>query len=170
MNLVGLLRFVSSFLARMGEWKSGTLQETLTKLNTFPSRLDSLYERMMEQICNSDNADLCKQILTSTTIVYQPITLKELSSLVEMLEDTSDDLESLGQIIGLCGSFLAIREGTIYFVHQSAKDYLLTKASDKIFPSGKEEAHYIAFSRSLQVTSTLQRDIYKPRAPGYPIE
>lgn len=124
----------------------------------------------MEQICNSDNADLCKQILASITIVYQPITLKELSSLVEMLEDTSDDLESLGQIIGLCGSFLTIREGTIYFVHQSAKDYLLIKASDKIFPSGKEEAHYIAFSRSLQVTSTLQRDIYKLRAPGYPIK
>jgi hypothetical protein len=87
-----------------------------------------------------------------------------------MLEDTSDDLESLGQIIGLCGSFLAIREGIIYFIHQSAKDYLLTKASDKIFPSGKEEAYYIAFSRSLQVTSTLQRDIYKPRTSGYPIE
>jgi hypothetical protein len=145
--------------------------ETLTKLNTFPSGLDSIYKRMMEQICNSDNADLCKQILASTTIVYQPITLKVLSSLIEMLEDMSDDLESLGQIIGLCGSFLTIREGTIYFVHQSAKDYLLTEASGKIFPSGKEEAHYIAFSRSLHVMSrTLRRDIYRLCTLGFPIE
>jgi hypothetical protein len=72
---------------------------------------------MMAQICNSDNADICKQILASTAIVYQPITLKELTTLVEMLEDMSNDLESLWEIIGLCGSFLTIQEGTIYFVH-----------------------------------------------------
>jgi NACHT domain/Heterokaryon incompatibility protein (HET) len=145
--------------------------KTLAALNAFPPGLDSLYERMVKQICNSDNADICKRILTSIAIVYQPITLKELTSLVEMSEDMSDDLESLGEIISLCGSFLTIREGTIYFVHQSAKDYLLTKAFDKIFPSGRGEAHYIIFSRSLQVISrTLRRDVYSLRALGYPIE
>ena len=144
---------------------------TLAKLNAFPSGLDFLYGRMVEQIRNSDNADLCKRILASIAIVYQPITLKELTSLVEILEDMSDDLESLREIIGFCGSFLTIREGTIYFVHQSAKDYLFTKAFDEIFPSGKGEAHYLIFSRSLQVISrTLRRDIYSLRALGYPIE
>jgi hypothetical protein len=60
-----------------------------------------------------------------------------------------DDLESLKEIIGLYGSFLTIREETIYFVHQSAKDYLLINAFDEIFPSKREEAHYVIFSRSL---------------------
>jgi hypothetical protein len=60
---------------------------TLAKLNTFPPGLDSVYERMMEQICNSDNADLCKQVLASIAIVYRPITLKELTSLVEVPAD-----------------------------------------------------------------------------------
>jgi hypothetical protein len=144
---------------------------TLAKLNAFPPGLDSLYERMVEQICNSDNADICKRILASIAIVYRPITLKELTSFIEILEDMSDDLESLGEIISLCGSFLTIREGTIYFVHQSAKDYLLTKAFDKIFPSGRGEAHYIIFSGSLQVISrTLRPDVYSLRALGYPIE
>ena len=144
---------------------------TLAKLDTFPPRLDSLYQRMMEQICNLDNADLFKRILASTATVYRPITLKELTSLVEILEDMSDDLESLGEIIGLCGSFLTIREGTIYFIHQSAKDYLLINAFDEIFPSGREEAHYVIFSRSLQVMSrTLRRDIYGLCALGYPVE
>ena len=56
-------------------------------------------------------------------------------------------------------------------MHQSAKDYLLTTALDKIFPSGRGEAHYVIFSRSLQVISrTLRRDIYNLRALGYPIE
>jgi hypothetical protein len=88
-----------------------------------------------------------------------------------MLEDMSDDSESLGEIIGLCGSFLTIREGTIYFVYQSAKDYLLNKAFDEIFPSGRGEAHYVIFSRSLQVMSrTLRRDIYGLCAPGFSID
>jgi hypothetical protein len=144
---------------------------TLAKLNTFPPGLDSLYERMMEQICNSGNADLCKRVLASIAIVYRPITLKELTSLVEMLEDMFDDLESLREIIGLCGSVLAIREDIIYFVHQSVKDYLFGKAFDEIFPSGKGETHYIIFSRSLQVMSkTLRRDMYNLEAPGFPID
>jgi hypothetical protein len=141
------------------------------KLNTFPPGLDSLYERMMGQICDSNNSTLCKRILASIATVYEPITLFELTSLLETLEDVSDDLDSLQEIIGLCGSFLTIRKYTIYFVHQSAKDYLLAKASVEVFPSGKGETHHKIFSRSLEVMSrTLRRDIYSLGQLGYPIE
>jgi hypothetical protein len=143
----------------------------LAKLNTFPPGLDSLYERMMKQIRMSSDADLCKRMLASIAIVYRPITLEELTSVVDMPEDMADDLGALREIISLCGSFLTIREGTIYFVHQSAKDFLFSKTLDEIFPSGKEELHYVIFSRSLQVMSrTLRRDIYSLRALGYAIE
>lgn len=143
----------------------------LAKLNTFPPGLDSLYRRMMEQICNSDTAELCKKVLASIAIVYRPITLKELTSFVELPEGVSDDPESLSEIVGLCGSFLTIREDTIYFVHQSARDYFYTSASNEVFPSGNREAHYTMFSRSLQVMSkTLRRDIYGLRAFGFPID
>jgi hypothetical protein len=126
---------------------------------------------MLEQIRASDNADLCKRILASVAIVYQPVTLKELTSLVDILEDMSDDLESVRETISLCGSFLSIREDTIYFVHQSAKDFLFQEAFDEIFPSGMGEAHYQSFSRSLQAMSTtLRRDMYGLLALGYPIE
>lgn len=152
-------------LEKISRWNS------VTKLSAFPPELDSLYERMLEQIRNSDNADLCKRMLASIAIVYRPITLNELTSLIEMFEDTSDNLESVREIISLCGSFLTVREGTIYFVHQSAKDYLFKEAFDEIFPSGKEETHYEIFLRSLQVMSrTLQRDIYSLGALGYPIK
>jgi hypothetical protein len=88
-----------------------------------------------------------------------------------MLDDIADDIESLREVIGFCGSFLTIREGTIYFVHQSAKDYLFEKAFDAIFPSGREESHYVIFSRSLHVLSkVLRRDIYSLCALGFPIE
>jgi hypothetical protein len=141
----------------------------LAKLNEFPPGLDSLYERMMEQISNSNDADLCKRILASIVIVYRPVTLKELTSLVNMPENITPNRQWLAEIIGLCGSFLTIREDTVYFVHQSAKDYLLAEASDKIFPSGKGEIHHEIFSRSLEVMSkTLRRNIYSLGTVGYP--
>ena len=49
---------------------------TIAKLNTFPPGLNSLYQRMMEQICNSDDADLYKRIVALTVIVYRPIYTK----------------------------------------------------------------------------------------------
>lgn len=141
------------------------------KLNAFPRGLDSLYERMMRQICDSESSELCKQILASIATVYQPITLFELTSLMETLGDVSDDTESLQDIINLCGSFLTIRNDTIYFVHQSAKDYLLAKSSNEIFLHGIRETHHKIFSRSLEVISkTLERNIYSLSGLGYPIE
>jgi hypothetical protein len=156
---------VCQHLEKVSEWN------TLAKLNMFPPGLDGVYERMMEQICNSDDADICKRILACVTTVYRPITLKELTSFDDVLEAASNDLKLLRKIIGLCGSFLIIREGIVYFVHQSAKDFLLTKASDRIFPSGIQEEHYTIFSRSLQTMyRTLRRDIYGLCAPGFPID
>jgi hypothetical protein len=146
-------------------------RNTLARLTAFLPGLDSLYERMMEQIRNSDDSNLCKQILALIAIVYRPITLKELTSLVEVLDDMADDLESIREIISLCGSFLTLREGIVYFVHQSAKDFLFAKAFHEVFPSGREEAHYAIFSRSLQVMSrTLRRDMYSLSTLGYPAE
>ncbi len=73
---------------------------------------------------------------------------KELTTIVEMREDISDDADSLEDIIRDCGSFLTIREETIYFVHQSAKDYLVEQAAATIFPGGFATIRYSIFSRS----------------------
>ena len=142
------------------------------KLKEFPPGLDQLYDRMLSQIYDSpDYADLCKQILAITSTVYRPITLEQISSLVENPLDNPDDHEFWEYVIGLCGSFLTLRESTIYFVHQSAKDFLLEKACNHIFPSGENRVHYNLFKRSLQVMSTtLRRDVYGLERPGVFIE
>lgn len=142
----------------------------LARLNDFPPGLDALYEQMMKQIRNSNYTDVCHQILALIAIVYRPITLTELTSLIHVFEDMSDDVESIQEIVGFCGSLLTIRKDAIYFVHQSAKDYLLAKAFDEIYPCGIEAVHHIVFSQSLQVMSqTLRRDIYSLHSPGIPI-
>lgn len=49
----------------------------------------------MQQIRSSDDANVCKRILALIAIVYRPVTLMELTSLVKVLEDMADNLESL---------------------------------------------------------------------------
>jgi hypothetical protein len=120
-------------------WVALVLQEletvdrrnTLKRVEAFPSGLGPLYRQMMDQVTKSDDADLYRRILSIVAVVYRPITLRELVSLDDALdepdnlENLSEKVEDLEQTIGQCGSFLTIREGTIYFVHQSAKDFLL---------------------------------------------
>lgn len=151
-------------LANVSGWE---VEELLT---TFPPGLDTLYKRMMGQVCNSRHARLLKGILAVVSVVRRPITLDELAALVDMPAGVHGNYEALAEIIALCGSFLTLRERTVSFVHQSAKDFLLKGARDEVFASGIEDMHHTVFLRSLQAMSnTLRRDIYGLGAPGFPI-
>jgi archaellum biogenesis ATPase FlaH len=139
------------------------------KLKEFPAGLDQLYQRMLDQIGESEDAELCKSILSVSMTVYRPITLDELGSYIDFPDDI--ELSDLEEIIGLCGSFLTLRGSTIFLVHQSAKDFLRREAVREIFPHGEVFVHHSIFSKSLEAMNrTLRRDIYGLVYPGYPIE
>ncbi|KAL7940607.1 NACHT domain-containing protein [Trichoderma barbatum] len=147
-----------------------SLQSPLRMLNKFPPGLDSLYMRMLEQIHNLEDisdANFCYQILATVLLVYQPVTLAELGTLIESPDDNLADAELIDRAIRFCGSFLTIRDSRVYVIHQSAKDYLSGKAAPTIFPSGSANVHGVIFSQSLQAMSaTLQRNIYNLYSPG----
>ena len=147
-------------------------RHTLGSLKAFPPGLDPLYDQMMKLITNSIDIRYCKPILATTLVANRPLTLQELMCLVESLEnDFPHNVEDIEDIIKQCGSFLTLQGRTVFFVHQSAKDYLLQKAAVKILPSGKRAEHYSIFSRSLQVMSrVLQRDIYHLKDWGVPTD
>ncbi|KAI9932608.1 hypothetical protein MW887_008854 [Aspergillus wentii] len=139
------------------------------KLEQFPPGLDKLYRRMLDQIGDTEDAELCRSILGISTTVYHPLTLDEISSYVDFPEDLA--LSDLEEVIGLCGSFLTIRGSTIFLVHQSAKDFLHREAVCEIFPRGQEILHHDIFAKSLDTMArTLRRDIYNLVHPGYPID
>jgi archaellum biogenesis ATPase FlaH len=168
-NADGTFLWVALVCHELADSKATRKRHTLSKLKSFPPGLDPLYKRMIEQISNSADAEICKEILAIASVVYRPITLEELKVFVQSLED--DDYNDLPQIISSCGSFLTLREGVIYFVHQSARDFLLNKASDQILPSGAARQHHAIFSRSLEALSeTLERDVYELGFPGFPID
>ncbi|KAH7364004.1 hypothetical protein BKA65DRAFT_389749 [Rhexocercosporidium sp. MPI-PUGE-AT-0058] len=140
-------------------------------LSAFPSGLDALYMRMMKQISTLRTAKRCQSILAVVSVIYRLIILDELPSFVDMPLRSSSNYKALAEIIGHCGSFLTLRDCTIFFVHQSAKDFLINKALNIVFPSGIADIHYVMFSRSLQALRTVLRcDVYSLRAPGISIE
>ncbi len=143
--------------------------QTIARLASLPPDLDALYGRMMAEISESEDADICKQILAVISVVYRPISLLELQALTPSLEGfTLDDLKD---IVGSCGSFLTLKEDVIYLVHQSAKDYLLSKEAADMFPSGVEHQHRTIFSSSMKALSgTLHRDIYGLHEPAFPVD
>lgn len=144
--------------------------DVLDALTKFPPGLDLLYKRMLEQMHNSSSADTCRTILATMVSLYRPVTLPELTSLVD-LPSISSNLRRTSRVVELCGSFLTIRNNVVYFVHQSAKDFLLNDAIDQICSSGQGGTHRMIFSQSIHVMShALQRDIYSLEAPAYAIE
>jgi hypothetical protein len=148
---------------------SGWHAEEMSK--AYPPGLDPLYKRMLDQICTSKYNKLCKNILAVVSAVYRSLTLDELATFVDMPDGVSGDYEALSEVVGLCGSFLTLQARTISLVHQSAKDFLVEKASNEIYHSGIEHIHHTFFSRSLQVMSKkLGRDVYGLGAPGFPID
>jgi hypothetical protein len=146
-------------------------RHVLKKLASFPPGLDALYKRMMHQMSESADADICRHVLASAAILYRPVTIPELVALVEQLDEFVDDLESVREIVSLCGSFLTLQEDTVYFVHQSAKDFFFAKAFHEVFPDGTEAAHRMVFSRSLAILSRrLHRNMYSLETLGFPIK
>lgn len=145
---------------------------TLDLFRMFPSGLKPLYTRIMDRILSSRiarNVKVCKELLAIALIVYRPIASEELKILVESLGQ--DHLHHLPTIIKACGSSLSLRKGVLYFVHQSAKDSLLDKESEKILPTGAAHQHHAIFSKSLKVLSkTLEHDLCNLGAPGFPID
>jgi hypothetical protein len=145
-------------------------RNVLRKLVSFPPGLDALYKRMTQQINKTDDAELCKQVLALIMFVYRPITLRELGALLEQPQQVADHSDLL-EIVSFCGSLLTVRNGTVYFVHESAKDFLVKHAAQEVFPSGKQAVHHAIFTQSLAVMSrTLHRDMYNLKAYGLSID
>ncbi|KAH7330049.1 NACHT domain-containing protein, partial [Rhexocercosporidium sp. MPI-PUGE-AT-0058] len=147
--------------------------DVLDVLQDMPPELEPLYDRMLRQVEQLQRKDpeFCRLVLSTITLAYRPLHLLEVGALSDLPRQISSNLDKVVKVVNKCGSFLTVRDNRTYFIHQSAKDFLLKNAFDRVFPSGKADVIYTMFSKSLEVMSkTLRRDIYGLRAPGFQIE
>jgi len=145
--------------------------KVLERVQQMPSGLYSMYAQMMCHVNELDDAADCKRVLLTVVNTYRPLHLSELATLAEL-----SDLAVHQDIVRNCG-LLTIKEGddVVYFIHQSAKDYLIqdpnSKVISKIFPGGYAKGHHTIVSRSLEsMAQNLRRDIYNLQHPGCSID
>lgn len=132
-------------------------------LQEFPPGLNSLYNRILSNILGLRDAEHCRQVLSIMSIVTRPLNLVELASIL-------DHAKYLEDVVAECGSLLTIREGVVYFIHQSAKDFLARQAK-RIMPLGVGLTHNLVLKKLLQAMgSTLRRNIYNIDTNGVPID
>ncbi|RSL81258.1 hypothetical protein CEP52_017237 [Fusarium oligoseptatum] len=171
------LRFAEDYLSRNAHgtflWVALVCQqleksepwEVRAYLELFPAGLNRLYERMLDLICSPVSSGLYKRILAIICTVFRPITLSELMT----IEDLPGDEDMLPKMIMKCGCFLTVRDKVIYFVHQSAKDFLL-KQQCVLFPTGLLQHHLDLFHKSLKGLDILKMDIYGLVYPAVSVE
>ncbi|KAM0261301.1 hypothetical protein ACHAQJ_002332 [Trichoderma viride] len=143
-----------------------------TVLKKMPEGLQNLYNEIMKRAKKGwgDDENACLVLLATVTVAERPLRLDELymfiSSQLSDLEVTytADDVTDLAKA---CGSFISIKNDTVYFIHQSVKDYMARNTDMSILPLGIEHQHYRMFEISLfEMDKTLQRNMYTIRSPG----
>lgn len=142
-------------LQRVSAWNA------LSKLKAYPPGLDPFYQQMVYGLTKSNEAEICKRILAVVTVARQPLTLQELIALAETPGELDEKIPAICDLIAQCGSFLTIRDEVVYFVHQSAKDFLVgTNTEQTLFLEIAKVNDYVV-SRSIDLMSeSLRRDMY----------
>jgi hypothetical protein len=133
----------------------------LEVLEGIPKGLTSLYNRMIGQIEELEDRDLCLLLLSLITLAFRPLHIQELCRLTG-LKEQNYGLAHLRNVMDRCGSFLNVRNDYVFLIHQSAKDHLSgVHGFATVFPAGHSRVHSRMFRRSLEViSSNLRRNIY----------
>lgn len=142
----------------MKELKRVQTWEVMEAVADMPTDLVALYNRMMHQINNllRRNKRLCRHVLSAILTAYYPLSLAEVGVLAGLPDQISKDLKSIAKLVTMCGSFLTVTEDKVYFIHQSAKDFLATE----IHSTDAAQRHSIMFERSVAAISKLSKNIY----------
>jgi hypothetical protein len=138
-------------------------------LEEIPAGLECLYGLILNQAngrLKKKGQDACKIALSIITTAERPLHLKELYTFMSFQWEhfkpafTLQDIQSIAKD---CGSILSIRDDIVYFVHQSAKDFIIKVE----FPSGLQYQHLKIFQASIDAMSRdLKTDLYNLKTPG----
>ncbi|KAL6702125.1 hypothetical protein J3F84DRAFT_343608 [Trichoderma pleuroticola] len=146
-------------------------------LEEVPKDLENLYSLILDRTekLGWKGREACRVLLSIVTTAKRPLHLEELLVFVNSHWKeskhfkTTYSLRDIRDMAKDCGSILSIREETIYFIHQSAKDYIVENAAQRIFPILHQ--HYKMFETSLEAMfNVLDYDIYGLKDPGIHID
>lgn len=163
-NAEGTFLWVALVCRRLQRLPEYLVEVELTKIASLQRGLDSVYERMLQVVQDEppECADLCMRILRTTTLACRPLHLQELGTVVTLPDwlrgDDSSNFPGLIDLIERCGSFILVHKDTIYFVHQSAKDYLTAGSGFRNFPFDRSQEHRSIAENCLDTLNACLKD------------
>ena len=94
-------------------------------VRTFPAGLEPLYERMLimaQQHEDDEEVGLRRQLLRVMVPSSQPLQVDEIRTIAGLEHELADAV-AVEEATMVCGSFLTLRNATVAWIHQSAKDF-----------------------------------------------
>lgn len=130
-------------------------------LKEMPEGLESIYGLILNRIdkLKAKVREACQALLSVVSTAMRPLHLTELlefmksSWTISKRFDKLDHIRAIRDLTKDCESILSIRDDVVYFVHQSAKDYIMEVEAHRLFPVRLQ--HYKMFDASLDVMSSL---------------
>ena len=126
-----------------------TLRGVDSTMAAMPKIIDEAYEQILNK---SKDHPMVRKALSIILAPSRPLTLSEINVAVT-IDDTSQSFYGLDleeeedfklRLRSWCGLFVSIHHGKIYFVHQTAREFLLTELQSSIaIPSGLNWYHSI---------------------------
>ncbi|CAJ0554953.1 Ff.00g134660.m01.CDS01 [Fusarium sp. VM40] len=152
-NSEGTFLWVSLACQRLEKCRAWEIRNELMQ---FPMGLTNLYQRMLAQISSDSSSVLYARLLATVSTVFRPLTFPELIA----MEGLDLDETMLPDIIAECGSFITTKENTVFFIHQSAKEFLVKESGPVLFRSGLAQHHITLFQRSITILQALHKDLF----------
>ena len=90
----------------------------MTMIQDLLPSLYPFYDRIFSQLSKGKSAvvEQCMQLLKVMLVVYRPLTIEEIGSVIGL----SNDKVAIEALVDQCTSFVKKQEANIEFVHQSA--------------------------------------------------
>ncbi|KAI2912427.1 hypothetical protein CBS147371_7480 [Aspergillus niger] len=116
-------------------------------VDKIPKRLEDLYGYLLNRLANLDSeimSSCCKNVLNAAMLARDPLSLSE----IEILAELPEGEDAAEAVVQECRSFLTIRNGTVYLIHQSAQDYL-QKHYQRLYNVPQATLHHRIYQRAL---------------------
>ncbi|KIM99288.1 hypothetical protein OIDMADRAFT_126768, partial [Oidiodendron maius Zn] len=128
--------------------------------NAIPDSVNAAYTAILEKITNKMQA---KKLLSIICVATQPLTVQEISLAIDLEADIKayKDLDmyseeySKARIRNLCGLFVSIIDGRVYFLHQTAKEFLMADSDHT--PNPRSSRGWISSISAQDANSVLAR-------------
>ncbi|EXM13343.1 hypothetical protein FOTG_18201 [Fusarium oxysporum f. sp. vasinfectum 25433] len=107
-----------------------TLKGIKSAVATLPTSVNEAYEQILDK-ANKD--PMVPKVLSIILAASRPLTLSEMNVAVNIDDicqsiddlDLEDDEDFKARLRSWCGLFVSIHQGSIYFIHQTAREFLL---------------------------------------------